>query len=179
MCPYWYKKLVVPLPGPIDKGTILCVDLLHSGDEKDTKKLIGSARLKLIKHLSSRPHGKLDVKVTIKAPQYHHPPLGVYYAPPYGVPQPPPPDAVSRDYYTQKKRTAPPSAISRDYYTQKKPLLPQPSGYTYYPTVPPVAVSRDYYTQKKPFPPQPSGYTYYPTAPPSSGYPYNRYNVGH
>jgi len=156
-CPYWDEKVVVALPGPVNQDTTLCIDIVHAGDEEDSKKLIGSARFRLIEVLqeaglgeplrrnltlkrpSGRPHGKLDVKVTIREP-YYQPPPGAYYAPPYGVPQPPPPAAVSRDYYSQQ----PPPA----------------SGYPSYPTAPP-----------------PSGYPSYPTAPPPSGYPYNQYNA--
>ncbi|TXG71038.1 hypothetical protein EZV62_005973 [Acer yangbiense] len=159
-CPHWDEKLVVAIPGPVvDEDSTLCIDIVHAGDEEDTKKLIGSARLKLIEVLeeaglneplkrsltlkrpSGRPHGKLDVKVTIREPQYHHPPPGAYYAPPYGVPQPPPPAAVSRDYYTQQ----PPPPSGYPYY----PNAPPPSGYPYNPynaTAPPPPVTASSYS---------------------------------
>ncbi|KAH7557714.1 hypothetical protein JRO89_XS11G0207300 [Xanthoceras sorbifolium] len=159
-CPLWDETLVVPLPGPVVDEDTLCIDIVHAGDEEDTKKLIGSARLKLIEVLeeagfgeplrrsltlkrpSGRPHGKVDVKVTIREPRYQPP--AAYYAPPYGVPQPPPHAAPG----------------SREY------------GYSY------GAGSRDYgYSYGQQGPPPPGGYPYYPTAPPPSGYPYQSYNM--
>lgn len=130
--PYWDERLTIPLPGPVDGETVLFVDIVHAGDEEDTKKLIGSARLKLkevldecgpgeratrtltLRRPSGRPHGKVDVKVTIIDPRYA--PRDTYYAPPYGV--------GSRDY------SAPPSYG----YSYAQPPPPQNP---YYSTVPP------------------------------------------
>ncbi|CAI8593763.1 unnamed protein product [Vicia faba] len=118
----WDQTLVIPLPPQPIEDLTLYIDIVHAGSEEDTKPLIGSAKLKLIEILddagigerasrsltlkrpSGRPHGKVDVKVTIKEPGYYSPNL--YYTPPYGVPPP----LASRDYNYN------PSAPDRDSY---------------------------------------------------------------
>ncbi|XP_061373657.1 protein SRC2 isoform X1 [Gastrolobium bilobum] len=110
----WDQTLVIPLPPKPLEDMTLYIDVVHAGSEKDTKPLIGSARLRLVEVLddvgfgerasrtltlkrpSGRPHGKVDVKVTIRDPGYRAQGGGGYYAPPYGVP--PPPAASSRDF---------------------------------------------------------------------------------
>ncbi|CAK8532787.1 unnamed protein product [Lathyrus sativus] len=107
----WDQTLVIPLPPQPIEDLTLYIDIVHAGSEQDTKPLIGSAKLKLVEILddagigkrvsrsltlkrpSGRPHGKVDVNVTIREPGYPAP--GSYYTPPYGVP---PPLAPSRDY---------------------------------------------------------------------------------
>ncbi|KAJ4705926.1 C2 domain protein [Melia azedarach] len=138
--PYWDETLFIPLPGPVDEDTTLFVDIVHAGDEEDTKKLIGSAKLKMkevlndvglgerasltlkLKRPSGRPHGKLDVKVTIREPRYAPP--GAYYAPPYGVPP-----TASRDYPAPPQygyQYGQPPAPHNPYYAAAPP-----SGYPY------------------------------------------------
>ncbi|XP_044507003.1 uncharacterized protein LOC123226540 [Mangifera indica] len=101
-CPHWGDILTIPLPGPVDSETTLFVDIVHAGKEEDTKKLIGSARLKLkevldevrhartltLKRPSGRPQGKVDVK-NIRVIEPRYPPRDAYNAPPYGSPAPP------------------------------------------------------------------------------------------
>ncbi|XP_004512835.1 uncharacterized protein [Cicer arietinum] len=107
----WDQTLIIPLPPEPIENLTLYIDIVHAGSEQDTKPLIGSARLQLVEILkdvgigervsrsltlrrpSGRPHGKVDVKVVIKVPDYRG--SGSYYAPPYGVPPPP---TTSRDY---------------------------------------------------------------------------------
>ncbi|MQL41248.1 hypothetical protein EI012_25325, partial [Escherichia coli] len=132
----WDQTLLIPLPvGPIEDFA-LYIDIVHAGSEDDTKPLIGSARLKLadviddvgigerasrtltLKRPSGRPHGKVDVKVTIKDNSYRAP--GGYYAPPYGVP---PPEGQPRDY-----ATAPPGY---GYPQGSNYSAAPPSGYPY------------------------------------------------
>lgn len=98
----WDQTLVVPLPAKPLEDQTLHIDVVHAvSEEEDTKPLIGSARLKLseilddggmgervgrtltLKRPSGRPHGKVEVSVTIREPRY--PPPGGYQAPPYGV----------------------------------------------------------------------------------------------
>ncbi|GLU24299.1 hypothetical protein SLE2022_402450 [Rubroshorea leprosula] len=140
--PYWDETLIIPLPGPIDDGTTLYIDIVHAGSEEDTKKLIGSARLRLkevlndsgygerakrtlqLKRPSGRPHGKIDVKVLIREPRNRS--RDAYYAAPYGVPPP----SASRDYaapppYGNPYGSAPPPPANPYYQA------PPPSGYPY------------------------------------------------
>ncbi|KAJ4705925.1 C2 domain protein [Melia azedarach] len=151
---YWGEKLVIPLPRPVDEDTTLFIDIVHAGDEEETKKLIGSAKLKLkdvlndvglderasltlkLKRPSGRPHGKVDVKVTIREPRSA--PSGEYYAPPHGVPP-----SRSRDYPAQPEyaygygqppaphnpysAAAPPSGYPYSSYNAAPPP-PQPYG---------------------------------------------------
>lgn len=157
-CAHWDETLAVPLPGPfVDKDATLSIDIVHLGDDEDTKKLIGSARLKLIEVLdeaglgeplkrsltlkrpSGRPQGKLDVKVTIREPRYHPP--SAYYAPPYGVPPP-----VARDFAHP--------------YNPYGAAPPPPGGYPYYPTAPPPTSGYPYNTYNTPQPAA-SSYSYY------------------
>ncbi|XP_061358864.1 protein SRC2-like [Gastrolobium bilobum] len=111
----WDQTLVIPLPPERIEDLTLCIDVVHAGSEEDTKPLIGSARLKLVEVLDSegfgqrasrtltvkrpsgRPHGRIDVKVTIRESGYRA--QGAYHAPSYGVP--PPPAASSREYGSQ------------------------------------------------------------------------------
>ncbi|KAF4356498.1 hypothetical protein F8388_026970 [Cannabis sativa] len=137
--PIWDETLKIPLPGPIEdeEYSTLYVDVVHAGSEPDTKKLIGSAKLRLgeivdevgfgeratrtlkLKRPSGRPHGKLDLKVSIKDPYYRAP--DAYNAPPYGVPPP-----GSRDYNAAPyggPYGAPPPLPRDPYY------VAPPSGY--------------------------------------------------
>ncbi|VVB17421.1 unnamed protein product [Arabis nemorensis] len=102
-CPTWNETLVIPLPpdNDDDEDDKVYIDIVHAGREEDTKPLIGSAHLSLLdvieeaglgvpvaktlklKRPSGRPHGKLDVTVTVREPRYHPAP-GSYHAPPYG-----------------------------------------------------------------------------------------------
>ncbi|KAL2550447.1 Calcium-dependent lipid-binding (CaLB domain) family protein [Forsythia ovata] len=106
-CPYWDAKLVIPFNSPVEEST-LHVDIVHANAAEGTKPLIGSAKLPLrevvddvgfgsrlekkleLKRPSGRPHGKLEVNVTVREPRYRAP--DPYYAP-YGVPPP-----GTRDY---------------------------------------------------------------------------------
>ncbi|GLT35912.1 hypothetical protein SLA2020_103250 [Shorea laevis] len=142
--PYWDETLIIPLPGPIDDDTTLYIDIVHAGSEEDTKKLIGSARLRLkevlndsgygerakrtlqLKRPSGRPHGKIDVKALIREPRYRS--HDAYYAAPYGVPPP----SASRDYaapprYGNPYGSAPPPPANPYYQSQAAP----PAGYQY------------------------------------------------
>lgn len=124
-CPTWNETFVIPLPTNNDDDDKVYIDIVHAGREEDTKPLIGSAHLSLrdviddvgfgvpilktlkLKRPSGRPHGKLDVTVTVKEPQYY-PALGSYHVPPpvYGDPYAPsydnthaPPQLVYGDPY--------------------------------------------------------------------------------
>lgn len=137
-CPVWDETLAIPLSGPVDDDTTLFIDIVHAGDEEGTKKLIGSAKLKLkdvindvglgerasltlkLKRPSGRPHGKVDVKVAVR--ESRHAPPGAYYAPPYGVPPP-----GSRDYPGPPPYGYPYGQPPRDPYYATAP----PSGYPY------------------------------------------------
>lgn len=106
--PHWDQKLVIPLNAPIDESA-LYIDIVHANAAEDVKPIIGSARLKLrdvidevglgeslskkleLKRPSGRPHGKVEVSVSVRDPRYRAP--NPYYAPPYGVPPP-----ALRDY---------------------------------------------------------------------------------
>lgn len=136
-CPYWDQTLVIPLYAPIEDST-LYIDIVHANAADNTKPLIGSARLPLrdvidevglgerlqrkldLKRPSGRPHGKLDLKVSVREPRYRAP--DPYYAPPYGVPPP-----GARDY--------PPQPYYGSPYGQPPPPGPYaaapPSGYPY------------------------------------------------
>ncbi|EXB66282.1 hypothetical protein L484_003038 [Morus notabilis] len=164
--PNWDETLTIPLPTPIDDSTTLYIDIVHAGSEPDTKRLIGSARLKLrevvddvgygeratrtlqMKRPSGRPQGKVEVKVSVREPYYRPP--DPYSAPPYGVPPPayggapyasvsPPPP---RDPYYAASAPPPPS---RDpYYAAAAP----PSGYPYNPySAPPQPYGQPGYGQ--------------------------------
>ncbi|KAI3676262.1 hypothetical protein L1987_85866 [Smallanthus sonchifolius] len=127
--PVWDQKLIIPLNDPIEEST-LYIDIVHANAADDTKPLIGSAKLKLkdvvdevgigevfadslkLKRPSGRPHGKLEVKVSVREPHYRAP--DPYYAPPYGVPPP-------------QYQPAPPP------YGGNYPYAAPPSGYPYSP----------------------------------------------
>lgn len=145
-CPHWDEKLKVPVPGGyVERDATLYIDVVHAGDEDDTKKLIGSAKLKLIevydeaglgeplkrnltlKRPSGRPHGKVEVKVVIREPSFYPPPGG-YHAPSYGT--------QSRDYPSRPYDSygaAPPPPYG--YPTSQPPVgyqaAPPPTGYQY------------------------------------------------
>ncbi|CAA7023389.1 unnamed protein product [Microthlaspi erraticum] len=109
-CPSWNETFVIPLPPDNNDDNKLYVDIVHAGREENTKPLIGSAHLSLrdviddvglgvplattikLKRPSGRPHGKLDVTVTVREPPYYSAP-GSYNAPPqyvHGDPYAPP-----------------------------------------------------------------------------------------
>ncbi|XP_074291491.1 uncharacterized protein LOC141618295 [Silene latifolia] len=99
-CPRWDQTLVIPLNFPIEDA-ILRIDVVHAHADSDTKPLIGSTKLPLrevvdevgigsclprtlkLKRPSGRPHGKIDVEVSVRQPRYQAP--DPYHAPPYGV----------------------------------------------------------------------------------------------
>ncbi|CAJ2666481.1 unnamed protein product [Trifolium pratense] len=77
------QTLNIPLPSKPIKDPILYIQIVHAGFEENTKKLIGSARLKVVEVFengigkcvsrmltlerpSGRPQGKVDVKVGIR-----------------------------------------------------------------------------------------------------------------
>ncbi|CAI9762429.1 unnamed protein product [Fraxinus pennsylvanica] len=134
-CPYWDEKLVVPLNSPVEEST-LHVDIVHANAAEDTKPLIGSAKLPLrevvddvgfgsrlekkleLKRPSGRPHGKLEVNVTVRDPRYRVP--DPYYEP-YGVPPP-----GTRGY------PAAPAPFGNTYEAPPAPAYAAPpSGYPY------------------------------------------------
>ncbi|CDY16874.1 BnaA09g05080D [Brassica napus] len=108
-CPSWNQTFVIPLPPGNDDydDDKVYIDVVHAGGEENTKPLIGSAHLSLrdviddvgfgvpvektlkLKRPSGRPHGKLDVTVTVREPRYQPAP-GSYHAPPYGYTHAPP-----------------------------------------------------------------------------------------
>ncbi|CAL9231354.1 unnamed protein product [Arabidopsis halleri] len=84
-CPTWNETFVIPLPPANDEDDDkVYINIVHAGGEKNTKPLIGSAHLSLrdviddvgfdipavktlkLKRPSGRPHGKLDVTVTVR-----------------------------------------------------------------------------------------------------------------
>ncbi|XP_019178051.1 PREDICTED: protein SRC2 [Ipomoea nil] len=101
--PYWDETLAIPLDSSIEDST-LYIDVVHAHAAEDVKPLIGSAKIRLrdvvddagiggqvdrkleLKRPSGRPHGKLEVKVSVREPRYQS--RDPYYAPPYGVPPP-------------------------------------------------------------------------------------------
>ncbi|PNX88178.1 putative peroxisomal membrane protein PEX13-like [Trifolium pratense] len=81
------QTLIIPLPSKPIKDLILYIQIVHAGFEENTKKLIGSARLKVVEVFengigkcvsrmltlerpSGRPQGKVDVKVGIREISY-------------------------------------------------------------------------------------------------------------
>ncbi|PRQ22160.1 putative C2 domain-containing protein [Rosa chinensis] len=109
--PTWDETLSIPLRGPVEDSTLF-VDIIHVKADEGVKPLIGSAKLPLrevlddvglgapsvhklkLKRPSGRPHGKLEVKVTVRPPRYQAP--DPYHAPaPYGYGIAP---SQSRDY---------------------------------------------------------------------------------
>lgn len=135
--PVWNQTLVIPFNDPIEDST-LHVDIIHANAAEDTKPLIGSARLPLryivddfglggepaqrkldLKRPSGRPHGKLEIKVSVREPRYRAPEPN--YPAPYGVPAP-----ASRDYYA-----APPP------YGNSYAAAPPPYGNNPYAAPPP------------------------------------------
>ncbi|XP_010671655.2 uncharacterized protein LOC104888395 [Beta vulgaris subsp. vulgaris] len=87
--PQWNQTLMVPLDRPIEEAT-LCIDVVHHASaEEDIKPLIGSTKVELrdivddvgigalatrnlkLKRPSGRPHGKLELEITVRNPQYH------------------------------------------------------------------------------------------------------------
>ncbi|KAJ7969907.1 C2 domain protein [Quillaja saponaria] len=115
----------------------LYIDIVHAGSEEDTKPQIGSARLKFrevledvgiggstsrtlkLKRPSGRPHGKVEVKVTIRKAGYRA--HDSYYAPPFGVPP-----ASIREY-----SAAPPAGHQYRAYNAEPQPYGQPSyGYS-------------------------------------------------
>lgn len=130
-CPSWNETFVIPLPPDNNDDNKLYIDIVHAGREENTKPLIGSAHLSLrdviddvglgvplvktlkLKRPSGRPHGKLDVTVTVREPRYCPAP-GSYHAPPqpdYGDPYAPP-QCVHGDPY------APPQPYGNVTYGQ-------------------------------------------------------------
>lgn len=138
--PEWDETLTIPLPGPVNDGTMLYIDIVHAGSEPNTKQLVGSARLRLcdviddvgfderasrtlqLKRPSGRPQGKVDVKVTVREPRYLAPEQ--YYAPPYGVP-PAGSGAFHAPAYGDPYAAPPPPQVYGGSYAAP------PSGYPY------------------------------------------------
>ncbi|KAL0718242.1 hypothetical protein Bca4012_067564 [Brassica carinata] len=115
-CPSWNQTFVIPLPpGNDGEDEKVYIDIVHAGGEENTKPLIGSAHLSLrdviddvgfgvpmaktlkLKRPSGRPHGKLDVTVTVREPRYQPAP-GSYHAPPYGYTNAPPQHVYGEPY---------------------------------------------------------------------------------
>lgn len=128
-CPAWNQTFVIPLPpGNDGDDEKVYVDIVHAGGEENTKPLIGSAHLSLrdviddfgfgvpmektlkLKRPSGRPHGKLDVTVTVREPRYQPAP-GSYHAPPYGYNHAPP-----QHVYGEPYTHAPPQPVYGDPY---------------------------------------------------------------
>lgn len=129
-CPSWNQTFVIPLPPGNDddyEDDKVYIDVVHAGGEENTKPLIGSANLSLrdviddagfgvpvektlkLKRPSGRPHGKLDVTVTVREPRYQPAP-GSYHAPPqpvydypYAPPQPYGTASYGQSGYTAEK----------------------------------------------------------------------------
>ncbi|PIA34221.1 hypothetical protein AQUCO_03800067v1 [Aquilegia coerulea] len=148
-CPIWDETLVLPLTSPIQDST-LSIDIVHAYAAKDTKPLIGSARISIqeivddvgigewanrtlkLKRPSGRPHGRLEVKILVREPRYRGP--DPYYAPPspsYAVPP-----ATSRNIqeaypYTNPSPTSYPYASAPTGYPSAATGYPyNPPGYT-------------------------------------------------
>ncbi|XP_027154035.1 uncharacterized protein LOC113753953 [Coffea eugenioides] len=146
--PYWEETLVIPFDSPIEDST-LHIDVVHAKAAEDTKPLIGSARLRLIdvvdeaglgrrverklelKRPSGRPHGKLQVQVSVREPPRYRAP-DPYYAPPYGVPQPGSRDYAAPHPYGNSPYGAPPASA----------YAAPPAGYPY--SAPPAAPPPSY-----------------------------------
>ncbi|PIN05157.1 hypothetical protein CDL12_22303 [Handroanthus impetiginosus] len=132
--PYWDDKLIIPFNSPIEDST-LYIDIVHANAAEDTKPLIGSAKIHLrdvvddvglggrverkleLKRPSGRPHGKVEVNVSVREPRYRAP--DPYSAPPYGVPP-----SGTRDY------PAPP--YGNPYGAPPQPYTAPPAGYPAY-----------------------------------------------
>lgn len=134
-CPSWNQTFVIPLPPGNDDydDDKVFIDVVHAGGEENTKPLIGSAHLSLrdviddvgfgvpvektlkLKRPSGRPHGKLDVTVTVREPRYQPSP-GSYHAPPYGYTHAPP-QPVYGEPYTH----APPQPVYDYPYAPPQP----------------------------------------------------------
>lgn len=132
--PYWNEKLIVPLNSPIDDST-LYIDIVHANAEEDTKPLIGSAKIPLhevvddvgiggemertlqLKRPSGRPHGKVEVEVSVREPRYRA--RDAYYAPPYAVPPPSQPYNYGGGYGAPYNAPTPP--YSEGGYGQPDP----------------------------------------------------------
>ena len=105
--PQWNEKITIPLPdGVAIREAVIFVDVVHANADKETKPLIGSARVDLseivdkvgiggkqtrtlkLKRPSGRPHGTIEVEIAVKEPfRYYEaappPPLSAgHYAPP-------------------------------------------------------------------------------------------------
>lgn len=132
--PYWNEKVIVPLNSPIDDST-LYIDIVHANAEEDTKPLIGSAKIPLrevvddvgiggemertlqLKRPSGRPHGKVEVEVSVREPRYRA--RDAYDAPPYGVPPPSQPYNYGGGYGAPYNAPTPP--YSEGGYGQPAP----------------------------------------------------------
>ncbi|KAL7589144.1 protein SRC2 homolog [Lactuca sativa] len=157
--PVWDQKLIIPLNDRIEDST-LYIDIVHANAAEDTKPLIGSAKLKLkdvvdevgigeyyvdtlkLKRPSGRPHGKLEVKVSVREPSYRAP--DPYYAPPYGVPPP------------QSQYPAAPPPYGGGY-----PYAAPPTGYPYSPYGAPPPYGQPGYGQSAGYGGQPPSYGEY------------------
>ncbi|XP_031107108.1 protein SRC2 [Ipomoea triloba] len=146
--PYWDETLVIPLESYNIEDATLYIDIVHAHAGEDVKPLIGSAKIRLrdvvddaglgaqvdrkleLKRPSGRPHGKLEVKVSVREPRYQS--RDPYYAPPYGVPPP----ATRGDY--------PPAA------PYGNPYGAPPSGYPYGAPPPPQPYGQPSYGYQQP-----------------------------
>ncbi|KAK9665489.1 hypothetical protein RND81_14G115000 [Saponaria officinalis] len=138
--PRWDQTLVVPLDRPIHDA-VLYIDVVHANAEEDTKPLIGSAKLPLrdvvdevgfgisfpktlkLKRPSGRPHGKLEVEVTVREPRHQYP--DPYAAPAYGVTR------ESSPYGSAAPYAAPPYSGASSAYGPTPPYAAAPAGYPY------------------------------------------------
>ncbi|XP_076897067.1 uncharacterized protein LOC143550274 [Bidens hawaiensis] len=170
-CPVWDEKLTIPLANPIE-DSVLHIDIVHANAAEDTKPLIGSAKLKLkdvvdkvgigqmhaqsleLKRPSGRPHGKLEVEVSVKEPMHYRAPDPYYPPPTYHVPPPqhypaPPPYGGNYPY------AGPPSGYP---YAAPPPPQHYPSQYGQAYGAPPVYGSQPAYGAPQAYGGQPGGY---------------------
>ncbi|KAL9237319.1 hypothetical protein vseg_011883 [Gypsophila vaccaria] len=137
--PRWDQTLIIPLDCPIQDAT-LHIDVVHANAEEDTKPLIGSAKVPLrevvdeagfgscmprtlkLKRPSGRPHGKIEVEVTVREPRYQS--QAPYGNPPYGVTRGDP-------YGGAPYGSAPPYTSAPSAYGAAAPYAAPPTGYPY------------------------------------------------
>lgn len=140
--PTWDQTLTIPLRGPVEDSTLF-IDIVHVKPNEDVKPLIGSVKLPLrevlddvglgapsdrklkLKRPSGRPHGKLEVKVTVRPPRYQAP--DPYRAPAYGYGVPPP---QTRDFGAPQQYNYPYAPPPQPQYYQSSGV-PQAAGYGY------------------------------------------------
>ncbi|XP_075496018.1 uncharacterized protein LOC142533217 [Primulina tabacum] len=143
--PYWDQKLTIPFDSPIE-DTTLYIDIVHADADEDTKPLIGSAKLPLrnvvddvglgsltdrkleLVRPSGRPHGKVEVKVSVREPRYRAA-QDPYHAQPYGVPPPGSRDFTPPPPYGNPYSAPPAYGSQTGYPGYGQPSYGQPAGY--------------------------------------------------